>query len=410
MWNWGGKPTRNIPSVNYKEDSSSDDDLPFISPKRPSVTRAGSPPLLAVPQLNDNVDEELEQVSQTLKNISHTKLFRKSPPKLELKEEIVEGHIFGCPTGEPDNADNQAIMPDDDVVIDFEDEAGQDGAKALEFTRTLKLEWNPQEVNFWFTQLENEMYTCEVKSQWLKRCVLVKNLPPKVQSDVMSLLVLKKSEVSPLIYKEIKTEILRIYAPEQEDKYKKALSRVLTGLPSQLGQQLITDICDKPIKLSCGCCSKAVRTLWTLQLPSAVRGHVANMKFDKDTYSEVFKAADKVFLSTKAADMAPSVAAIVKVPEESSSSAEVAAVNQTRGGKGRNSNRGGGRNKGNRGSNNYTTNTTKPDTRKRHPSNPPSSCCDNHYRFSDQAWFCLAPLTCPYVTKCVARPADNKKN
>ena len=93
MWNWS-KPARDIPKVNYNEDSSSEDELPFISPKRPSVTRAGSPPILATPQLQDNVDEDLEQVSQTLKNIGHTKLF-KQRSSLETEEEIVEGHIVG---------------------------------------------------------------------------------------------------------------------------------------------------------------------------------------------------------------------------------------------------------------------------------------------------------------------------
>ena len=73
MFGWGGKPSRNLPAVDYNEDSSSDEELPFVSPKRPSVTRAGSPALLAVPQLCDNVDEDLEQVSKTLKNtISYT--------------------------------------------------------------------------------------------------------------------------------------------------------------------------------------------------------------------------------------------------------------------------------------------------------------------------------------------------
>ena len=92
MFGWGGKPSRNLPTINYNEDSS-DDDLPFVSPKRPSVTRAGSPQPLAVPQLCDNVDEDLEKVSQTLKNIGHTKLFRSA----SSEEEVVEGHVVGFP-------------------------------------------------------------------------------------------------------------------------------------------------------------------------------------------------------------------------------------------------------------------------------------------------------------------------
>ena len=75
MFGWGGRPSRNTTKVNYAEDSDSDE---FVSPTRPTVTRAGSPALLAVPQLNDNVDDDLEQVSLTLKNVGHSKLFRNS--------------------------------------------------------------------------------------------------------------------------------------------------------------------------------------------------------------------------------------------------------------------------------------------------------------------------------------------
>ena len=113
-----------------------------------------------------------------------------------------------------------------DVVVDFDVENGADGAKALEYTRTLKLEYNDSEVEFWFTQLENEMYTCEVKSQWLKRCVLVKNLPAKIQNDVKALLILPKSAAPTDLYKQIKTEILRIHAPKKEDSFKTVIVTV----------------------------------------------------------------------------------------------------------------------------------------------------------------------------------------
>ena len=52
-------------------------------------------------------------------------------------------------------------MPDPPRQVDFEDENGQDGAKAMEYSRTLVMEFNPSEVEFWFMQIENEMYTCE---------------------------------------------------------------------------------------------------------------------------------------------------------------------------------------------------------------------------------------------------------
>ena len=329
------------------------------------------------------------------------------PPLIEEPEEI-----------------QAANMPDDEVEVDFEDENAEDSEKALEYTRTLKLEYAEEEVEFWFTQIENEMFTCGVKSQWLKRCVLVKNLPSKIQADVKALLGLKKSAAPTNIYKQIKDEILRIHAPQQEQTFKKALSRVLTGLPSQLGQQLINDICKNSVKLSCGCCANAVYTLWTLQLPLTVRSQISNMKFDRNTYHAVFQAADNIFLSTRAPEMSASVAAVVSVPKASSAGAvseEVGAVGSgnrggargNRNGRGRNQNRnaqnarsgtGGG---GSSGGSNASGNAPK-GRGTRHASGPPSSCCDNHYRWGADSWFCLAPLSCPWKDKIGTRP--EKKN
>ena len=51
-------------------------------------------------------------------------------------EEVVnEGLIVGEPEAPG------LKMPDPPAVVDFEDENAQNGAKALEFTRTLTLEW-----------------------------------------------------------------------------------------------------------------------------------------------------------------------------------------------------------------------------------------------------------------------------
>ena len=368
---WAGRARRDVPQVNYNESSSEEEDFnsPLVSPSRPPVSRAGSPVELAVPTLNDNVDEDLEVVRQTLRNVGHTHTFRGTHPRpdpeggpsqeqqapseeqisipaghdggdgLTGEEEVLEGHVVGggnnlkveavggdARSEEGGNARSEAVggdarneeggnarseedeMAGDDV--DFEVENGQDGAKAIEYSRTLKIDYNPANVEFWFTNIENEMYTCEVKSQWLKRCILVKNLPSKVQMDVMSLLSIKKSGAPADLYKKIKDEILRIHSPRKQDTYKKALSRVLTGLPSQLGQELINDICDKDVKLVGCCCPKAVFCLWSIQLPLTVRSQISNLTFDHSTYQEVFQKADNIYLSTKVTEVSASVAAV----------------------------------------------------------------------------------------------------
>ena len=283
-------------------------------------------------------------------------------------------------------------MPDPPPQVDFEDENARDGDKAIEYSRTLKIDLDPAEIEFWFTQIENEMFTCGIRSQWMKRVVLVKNLPAKMQADVKSLLVLKQSAAPVDIYKKVKTELLRIYAPKEEETYKKALTRVLVGLPSQLGQVLISDVCKQPVKLQGCCCSRAVWTLWNIQLPLQVRSQIADETFNHDTYMDVFRKADKIYLSTKSTEMSAKVAAIAH-PQEVP---EVAAVKPKPSNKGGNS---GGNNGGGGGGKN-----------KKPPKKVPEGCCANHKKWAENAWFCLDPTKCPMKDQNKPRPEKKNKD
>ena len=111
-----------------------------------------------------------------------------------------------------------------------------------------------------------------------------------------SLLTLTQAEGGNNIYFRLKKELVRIYAAKPQDSYKRALTRTMTGLPSQLGHQLVNDVCKKSAKLSGCCCAAGVQTLWTDKLPVNVRGHISNDEFTHATYKEVFEAADKVYL------------------------------------------------------------------------------------------------------------------
>ena len=85
------------------------------------------------------------------------------------------------------------------------------------------------------------------------------------------------------IYLKIKTELLRIYSEKPLDSYKKALTRQMTGLLSQLGYQIINDICTKTTKLDGCCCEAATMALWSMSLLVNIRAHISNMSFTKDT-------------------------------------------------------------------------------------------------------------------------------
>ena len=332
-------------------------------------------------------------------------------------EVTLEGHIQVSADNE-----NEAIMPENEnaaaaaLPVNYDIEEKADGDKAAEQARHIKIEFAASDIRFWFTQLEDEMTMASVGSQWLKKTVLQRNLPNKQKEDVKAFLTLQKAQAGNHIYLDIKNELIRIYAQKPCDSYRKALTRTMVGLPSQLGYQIVDDVCKMPVKLVGCCCPAAVQALWFMQLPVGVRGHISNMDFSATTYKNIFEAADQNFMSSKQVTVA-AVATPASMDEtlpaftQQNQPSEVAATS-TRGNRGNRrgnrgqsgtsrggrSNRGGGRNQGqNQGG---QTRSRGP----RHSSNPPESCCDRHYVHGDQSWYCLAPLTCPWVNKCVNRP------
>ena len=91
MWNsyWSGRSRRELPQVNYNESSDEENNFgsPLQSPNRPVNTRQGSPVELAIPTLNDNVDEELTAVSRALENVGHTYTYRGTRPQTRPEPE-----------------------------------------------------------------------------------------------------------------------------------------------------------------------------------------------------------------------------------------------------------------------------------------------------------------------------------
>ena len=304
------------------------------------------------------------------------------------------------------------------IMVDFDNENGVDGDKAQEHTRSIKIEFEPSDIKFWFSQLEGEMTMASVKSQWLKRTVLQRNLPNKQKEDVKALLTLNQTEAGNDIYLKIKRDLIRIYAPKPEDSYKKALGRAMVGLPSQLGLQIVEDICKKVPKLAGCCCAGAALAIWSMALPVNIRAHISDKDFTAATYKDVFETADKVFLSSKQVTVAAmSSKADSSLDEtlpafQSQNQPQVAAINRG-GNRGQRGNRGGWRGQrgqrgngrgGQRGGGQSSSSNSSSTRGPRHHSNPPESCCDRHYRHGDQSYYCLAPLTCPWVTKVIAKP------
>ena len=350
-------------------------------------------------------------------------------PPLESEEEVVEQVVVG----EADSPKLSAENPPAPVVdvnqaagmANYDAEEKNDGEKATEHARAVKVEFDANDIKFWFAQLEDEMTMASVGSQWLKKTVLQRNLPVKQKEDVKALLTLQKADAGQNIYLRIKNELIRIYAPKPSDSYRKALTRTMTGLPSQLGYQLVDDVCKKSSKMDGCCCAGAVLALWSDKLPVSIRAHTSNMTFSKDTYKAVFEAADKVYLSSQQVSVSAMTAngAAVNLDEtqpafhpQNLPQQQVAAQSQARGGASNRGGRGNGRggrnnnNRGNRGGQGRGGGGRGGGQGQgrgpRHSSNPPDSCCDRHYRHGPESWYCTAPTTCPWVNKCTARPTS----
>ena len=179
MWSWN-RPKRNITAVNYAESSEDEYESPVVSPARPQNTRAASPVLLAVPTLNDNVDEELEQVKDILKNIGHTHTFRGTKPTGAT--EVVVGHVAGQEDCEVADEHQPAIM------VNYDQQNEDDDQGAIQNARDVKIPFNKNDIKLWFSLIESKMQFAGLKKQWSKKQVLIQLIPAEFHSDFKSFL------------------------------------------------------------------------------------------------------------------------------------------------------------------------------------------------------------------------------
>ena len=169
------------------------------------------------------------------------------------------------------------------AMVDFDKENADDSATALDNLRTVQCPFNKADIEFWFSQLEDQLTLIGVKKQWTKKIALTRFLPPDIQIEVKSLLKLQQTAAGADIYLRIKQRLLKLYGPKPEDAYERAKNRVLTGKPSQLGKLLVEDLCPAEVKLE-GCnCSNTVWGMFREKIPIVIRNHIADMQFNAET-------------------------------------------------------------------------------------------------------------------------------
>ena len=254
-----------------------------------------------------------------------------------------------------------------------------------------------------------------INRQWDKKDAIIPLLPESIVEECMPILRLTQEEAGDQVFKDLKTEIISLYGPKDEDAFQKAMALKMTGTPSSFGKRLTHILCPGSKPFSTCHCARIVYGIWVAQLGPAIKSHLAGLKFNKDTYQDLFKKADEVF-HANGGSRSPAVVAAVSAPTPASSSATppVSAANSS-------SDtpqiaafqRGGGRGRGNSNSGTYnntnssnssagsasTTNSanTKPHQKgPKHPDLPSSAgwACAQHWKKGRGAPYCSDPLVC----------------
>ena len=293
--------------------------------------------------------------------------------------------------------ENEVSVPDSEVaellgiMVDFDAENGDDSATAMDNLRSVQCPFNKGDIEFWFSQLEDQLTLIGVKKQWTKKIALVRFLPPDIQNEVKSLLKLGQTAAGTDIYLRIKKKLLKLYGPKPEDAYLSAKNLVLTDSPSQLGHQLVEKLCPAEINLD-GChCDRIVWGLFREKIPIVVRNHLADMPFNKDTYEHVFDKADQVWMSNRASEPRTSQVAAA-TPQNTP---EVAAI-KGQNGKNKKPKKGQNQNQGQSGQNQGQGGQKSQDTKSEAPKPAINSDghCRIHAKWKENASFCAAPWGC----------------
>ena len=298
-----------------------------------------------------------------------------------------------------DNDVSEDIL-EDFIMANFDQENEDDSATALDNLRSVQCPFNKGDIEFWFSQLEDQLTLIGVKKQWTKKIALTRFLPPEIQAEMKSLFKLQQTNAGTDIYFRIKKKILKAYGPKPEDAYIRAKNRVMTGKPSQLGKLIIEDICPGDVKLE-GChCANTVWGIFREGIPILIRNHIADMPFNKDTWEAVLDKADQVWDSNQGSEPLPPPSQVAAATADSS--AVIAAVQRGQGNqknKNKPNGQGGQKNKGqnsqgNKNQNNQTGQNNQNSNKTPKPAVNDDNLCKMHAKWKESANFCSAPWAC----------------
>ena len=160
------RPSRNLPPVNYSEDTEdSEAEETFNSVasniSTPTTPLSPSNPYFLLQPSPPPTSQVLNDVASNLTPIAAIQAVKPNWPVLGDEEELED-----LVAAAPDNLE-VAAMPGD-AIVNFEDEDGTDDANAMqEACRNLqRLEFEHNDLDFWFNQVEIKMSAVGVKKNF----------------------------------------------------------------------------------------------------------------------------------------------------------------------------------------------------------------------------------------------------
>lgn len=289
------------------------------------------------------------------------------------------------------------------MTVPYERADEEDPADVHTKAATIKLEFQPDQVVFWFSTLEAKMRFAGIKSQWTKMQVVVTILPMQYASQIKDLLRVSEPTATGAntCYIDVKKRLLELFGPKEEDAYDVANQLLLTSTPSHLCRQIIDLVCPKHPKLDNDCCSTGmISGMWRSKLPKDIKTAIAGMSLGGGNLENVLRLADAVYNANhkKPAQVASlsgqaSGGGAAAMPTAEELAAFRAAKNGANG-----KPNGGNKKKGGKG------NAKANRQNKKSADNPPDSACNNHWEYGKKAYCCLNPLECPWKDYIAPRP------
>ena len=98
----------------------------------------------------------------------------------------------------------------------------QDAKGAQANAGAIQLKFDEKDVDFWLIEMELQLKTAGVKSQWLKRQMTTSRLPTDLRRNLKDILSKDETNAGATPYKTLMDRLLYLYGPRPDEIYRKS--------------------------------------------------------------------------------------------------------------------------------------------------------------------------------------------